>query len=222
MDPARILMCGSTQTGRDSLPEGALQRTFRSTQTSATAPDTVTTADTAPQEHFTHCPRCGKPAPTPQKRVFSCEHCGFVFHFNVGAAYGGLILDDRKRLLVVRRAKEPGKGLLAIPGGFADPGETAEAGLQREVFEEVGLRVEVTDYIGSYPNPYSYRGSTYPVLDFFCRCRVLAPIDDHLTLQASEIAGYEWRTLESIKPEEIAFPSIRWAIQRCREKVFAE
>src|SRR5262249_50251917 len=45
-------------------------------------------------------------------------------------------------LLVVRRGIEPGRGKLALPGGFIDVGETWQQAGAREVFEETGLRID--------------------------------------------------------------------------------
>ena len=142
-----------------------------------------------------------------------------MLYFNVGCAVGGLIVDDTGRLLMVRRAKEPSKGRLGFPGGFVDPDETAEAALLREVREEVGLGVEITSYIGSNTNLYAYKGITYPTLDFFYVCRTTNPAMDtaNLTLQETEIAGFAWRDPDSIADDEIAFPSMRWALARYRE-----
>lgn len=52
-------------------------------------------------------------------------------------------------LLVVRRNIEPRKGLLALPGGFIDLGESWQQAGAREVFEETGLKIdpaEITDF----------------------------------------------------------------------------
>ena len=59
---------------------------------------------------------------------------------------------------MVRRAKEPAKGTLDLPGGFVDMGETVEQGMIREIKEETGLDVEEIQYLFSSPNVYMYSG----------------------------------------------------------------
>jgi 8-oxo-dGTP pyrophosphatase MutT (NUDIX family) len=45
----------------------------------------------------------------------------------------------RNAVLAVRRGENPGKGELALPGGFLDVGETWEEGVVRELREETGI-----------------------------------------------------------------------------------
>lgn len=52
----------------------------------------------------------------------------------------GAIIVDAGRLLVVRRAREPGRGRWSLPGGRLRPGELLAEALVREVAEETGLR----------------------------------------------------------------------------------
>lgn len=55
------------------------------------------------------------------------------------------------RVLLVQRLNEP-KGW-ALPGGFIDYGESAENAARREVREEAGVSVLLTDLLGVYSNP---------------------------------------------------------------------
>ena len=50
-------------------------------------------------------------------------------------------LIDRDRVLVIQRARKPYFGLWSLPGGRLEAGETAEQAAEREIMEEVGLRV---------------------------------------------------------------------------------
>ncbi|RLE48819.1 MAG: NUDIX hydrolase [Candidatus Methanomethylicota archaeon] len=58
---------------------------------------------------------------------------------------GAVIIDNEKRILLVRRAAPPGRGLWAIPGGIVKLGEKLKEAVKREVKEETGLEVEVGD-----------------------------------------------------------------------------
>jgi ADP-ribose pyrophosphatase YjhB (NUDIX family) len=62
---------------------------------------------------------------------------------------GALVYDEQRRLLVVQRANEPGRGLWSLPGGRVEPGEDDPTALTREVAEETGLEVEVGPLVGS-------------------------------------------------------------------------
>jgi 8-oxo-dGTP diphosphatase len=61
---------------------------------------------------------------------------------------GALVYDEKRRLLVVRRANEPSRGLWSVPGGRVEPGEDDPTAVAREVAEETGLTVEVGALVG--------------------------------------------------------------------------
>lgn len=67
---------------------------------------------------------------------------------------GAVLVDDAGRLLVVRRANAPGRGLWSIPGGRVEPGEQPEDAAAREVLEETGLQVVVGSRLGVVPREY--------------------------------------------------------------------
>ncbi len=115
-------------------------------------------------------------------------------------------MNTQGQLLVIRRRKEPQAGMLDLPGGFADIGETAEEGVAREVKEETGLTVKKVEYLFSFPNTYVYSGMTIPTLDLFFLCHV----DDFSTLHAADDADSTmWLQPDEVEPESFAFESIR-------------
>ena len=58
-------------------------------------------------------------------------------------AVGAFVFDREGRVLLVERAKDPGKGLWTVPGGRLERNETLAQAVAREVREETGLTVEV-------------------------------------------------------------------------------
>lgn len=59
----------------------------------------------------------------------------------------GAIIIRHNQVLLVRRGREPGRGLWAIPGGKVEPGETMRAAAEREVLEETGIRIAAGELI---------------------------------------------------------------------------
>jgi ADP-ribose pyrophosphatase len=165
--------------------------------------------------HFQHCPRCGRPGFNRGGPALDCEGCQFQLYLNPAVAAAGLIFDEHGRLLVIRRAKDPGKGLFAVPGGFVDKGETAEAAVAREIREEVGLEVTALRYLLSHVNSYQFRGVTYSVLDLFYEADV-ASLD--VVHDPDELSGWHLEDLHAIDLEQIAFESMRAAIRLARAR----
>ena len=126
-----------------------------------------------PLEKFKFCPVCGSANWAEHNfKSKACGDCGFVYYANPSTATAAFILNSRNEMLVARRAKEPAKGTLDLPGGFADMHERAEDGVAREVFEETGLTVIRSRYLFSLPNNYLYAGLDIPTLDLFFLCEV--------------------------------------------------
>ena len=59
----------------------------------------------------------------------------------------GAIITEGPRVLLVRRGREPSKGLWSIPGGMLELGESLVDGIRREVREEVGREVRVLETV---------------------------------------------------------------------------
>lgn len=165
-----------------------------------------------PAETFRHCPRCGLAAGgTPGANPFRCGSCGLVYYFNPTlAAAVFLWRRDDGRTLLIRRARDPGKGRLAPPGGFIDAGESAEEAARREIREEVGVEIRRLVFLGSFPNTYPYGGVTYPVVDFFFTAEVVAP---ERVRALEDVAGFDWYDPRALDAGELAFGSMQLAMR---------
>jgi A/G-specific adenine glycosylase len=91
-------------------------------------------------------------------------------HYDIAAG----VIRKRGWILIGRR---PAKGLLGglweFPGGKIEPGETPPEALRREIREEVGLRVDVGEFVASIRHAYSHFRITLHV--FECRWRAGRP-----------------------------------------------
>lgn len=94
----------------------------------------------------------------PQRHV--CTRCGQVLYLDPKVAVGTIIRTADDRLVLVRRAIEPGYGKWVFPGGYVDRGEEVEAAAIREAKEEAGLDIRLDHLI----NIYSYTGRPLVVI----------------------------------------------------------
>jgi NAD+ diphosphatase len=154
-----------------------------------------------------YCPKCGAAAlRVVGLKMVRCAACGFELYLNPAAAVAGVIVDEQGRMVVLVRGKEPGKGKWDLPGGFADPGETVEDALRREVREEVGLEVTSLRYLGSWPNVYEYMGVRYRTVDMGFVCE--AARASQATPREAEIAEVLFLHPREIDPGQFAFRSV--------------
>jgi 8-oxo-dGTP diphosphatase len=68
-------------------------------------------------------------------------------------AADAVVLDDRGRVLLIRRKYPPFQNAFALPGGFVEYGETTEAAALRELHEETGLEGDTPRLVGVYSDP---------------------------------------------------------------------
>ena len=147
---------------------------------------------------FRFCPRCGgelavrqlKPG-DPTRLV--CRRCDFVFYLDPKVAVGTIVRVDSDRLVLVRRAIEPGYGKWVFPGGYVDRGESLIDAAMREAREECGLEIRLDGLV----NVYSYAGRT-PVIAVYAATAIggeLTLDDESLEYAAVLPADIPWTEL---------------------------
>jgi 8-oxo-dGTP diphosphatase len=154
-----------------------------------------------------YCPKCGgrlrlQPVTGDYRERLVCQSCRFIFYQDPKVSACTIpVLDGR--VVLLKRAIQPGRGLWVFPGGYMDPEETVEQAAVRETYEEVGLRVRLTDLVGVY----SYLTSIVVIIVY--RCEVLGGeiCCDH------ESEAVQTFTEAEIPWEHLAFPSTRDALR---------
>lgn len=134
-----------------------------------------------------------------------CSVCGHIHYVNPKIVTSAVCSLDG-RILLCRRAIEPRRGFWAMPGGYLEAGETAQAGAVREAWEEARARISIERLLAVYDLTHAgqvqliYRGA---LLD-----GAFAPGEESL-----ETALFSW---EEIPWSDLAFPTVKWALTHAR------
>ncbi len=140
--------------------------------------------------HLSHrfCARCGvESAFAMAGWQRDCTACG-GHHFPRTDPVVIMLITYGNSVLVGRSPGWP-EGMYSLLAGFVEPGETIEAAVRREVFEEAGVRVGPVSYLSSQPWPFPSS------LMFGCAGEAL---DTALTIDTNEIEDAMWVTREDI------------------------
>ncbi|QMV43047.1 NUDIX hydrolase [Cohnella cholangitidis] len=84
----------------------------------------------------------------------ACTKCSFVHWGNYSIGVGALVVKEDKMLLV-RRAQDPGKGYWTNPGGYIEQLEPIEETIVREVREECGVESTIKGIVALRDQPRS-------------------------------------------------------------------
>jgi ADP-ribose pyrophosphatase YjhB (NUDIX family) len=135
-----------------------------------------------------------------------CAECGFVLYDNPKIVVGA-VARWGERILLVRRSIEPRRGFWTLPAGFLELNESSNAGAEREAWEEAHARIDIEGLLAIYDIPRISQ------VQLIYRARLL---DDQISpgSESLEVGLFLW---DQIPWNEIAFPSVRWALQHDRE-----
>jgi ADP-ribose pyrophosphatase YjhB (NUDIX family) len=142
-----------------------------------------------------------------------CTACGRMWYSNPAPTIACVIVRDGRALVAVR-AGDPWKGRIDVPGGFLNVAEQPLDGLKREVREELGVEVEVSDrdFVQAIAHRYEAEGQWLVSLGF--RARLVSgeprPADD--------VADIRWVTRDEIDDLDFAWPHDRVLVRRVLEE----
>lgn len=158
-------------------------------------------------EVFKFCPKCGdrlEPQDHDGQIMPTCmnEKCGFIFWQSSSPTVAAIILNNSKQVLFTRRAIDPGKGKLDLPGGFLQYGELPEEGMKREALEEIGVEIKIVGIVGFVMDDYFYQEMM--MRNLVIGMEAIIVNGKPLVKDKREITGLVWRDLDSIDSSELA------------------
>ena len=157
------------------------------------------------------CPRCQESLEHEDTSV-RCPACGFSAYANPAPTASAIVLDERGRVLLARRAADPGKGRWDLLGGFIDEDEDPLGALRREFHEEIGIEIEPGEFVGGFPDRYGEVGP--PTLNFYWTARISGEPEP-----SDELAELRWFEPTALPPpEEFAFANTVAALRAWREE----
>jgi ADP-ribose pyrophosphatase YjhB (NUDIX family) len=136
----------------------------------------------------------------------TCADCGFVAYENPKVVVGTVVAEGG-RILLCRRAIEPRSGFWTIPAGYLEMGETAEEGAAREAWEEARARIALDGVLAVYSI------ARLGQVQVLFRGRLAEP-GFAAGPESLEVGLFGW---DEIPWGEIAFPTVRWALEAWRE-----
>jgi len=140
--------------------------------------------------HRSHrfCAQCGQPSDMAMAGwQRNCGKCG-ASHFPRTDPVVIMLITRGNQVLMGRSPGWP-EGMYSLLAGFVEPGETIEAAVRREVWEEAGITVGAVGYLAS--QPWAFPNS----LMFGCAGQALS---DEITIDPNEIEDARWFSREEI------------------------
>ena len=135
-----------------------------------------------------------------------CADCGFVLYDNPKIVVGSVTRWGGK-ILMCRRAINPRMGFWTLPAGYLELHESTQAGAEREAWEEACARIAIDSLLAVY------NITRLSQVQLIYRARLLDP-NVSAGPESQEVALFGW---DEIPWDDIAFPSVRWALHHEHE-----
>lgn len=142
-----------------------------------------------------------------------CATCGHIAYENPKIVVGSVVADG-DRVLLCRRAIEPRKGYWTLPAGYLELGETPNEGAAREAFEEANARIALDGILAVYS--ISRIGQVQIIFSGRFQDRESESAIRYAPgAESLEVGLFAWA---DIPFDDLAFPSVRWALDAWRER----
>lgn len=133
-----------------------------------------------------------------------CADCGFISYENPKIVVGSVVVSDG-RVLMCKRAIQPRLGFWTLPAGYLELGETLEEGAAREALEEAEARITFDGILAIFS--IARIGQVQVIF----RARFAEGLEPRFAAgpESQEVGLFAW---DDIPWDDIAFPSVRWAL----------
>lgn len=157
--------------------------------------------------HIKYCPRCAAAVTHEEKYGLVrpvCPQCGWIYFVDPKVAAAVLVEEDG-RVLLVRRANEPFRGLWTLPAGFVNGGEDPAEAAARECFEETGLVVRVKRVLDVIAGREHERGADFIIV-------YEAEVASGVLIPADDADAVEWFAYDALPP--LAFKATHTVLRK--------
>ncbi len=135
-----------------------------------------------------------------------CPDCGFINYENPKIVVGSVVLWENS-ILLCRRAIEPRRGFWTLPAGYMELHESTVQTAEREAWEEALAKITIDGLLAVYSIPRISQ------VQLIYRARLTSP-NFAAGPESLEVALFAW---DEIPWDELAFPSVKWALDQYRE-----
>jgi len=153
-------------------------------------------------------PRIRKIPEGDDRERLTCPDCGYIAYENPKVV-AGAVVSVEGQILMCLRAIEPRKGFWTLPAGFLELHETPEEGARREAWEEARARIAIDALLGVYSIPRISQ------VQLIYRATLAEP-GFSAGPESAEVRLFAW---DDIPWAELAFPSVRWALDEYRARL---
>lgn len=155
------------------------------------------------------CGRCGsRTQPLPGERAMQCSQCGLTQYPRLSPCIIALV--TRGRHILLARSSRHRLPIYACVAGFIEAGESAEEAVEREIMEEVGIRVGRLRYRGSQSWPFPHQLMLGYHVDY---------LSGDIRIDPNELLDARWFPINALPdippPQTIAGQLIRSYVQEC-------
>lgn len=159
------------------------------------------------ERNHRYCGACASPlAANLHDKGKACPSCGELYYPRLSPAM--MLAITRGRQILLARSPHFAPGMYSALAGFVEPGETVESCVEREAFEEVGIRVHKLQYLASqsWPFPHSL------MLAFHAEY-----LSGEITPQAGEIEDAAWFDLDALPAIPAGHSIAHWLITHIKK-----